>query len=318
VADLRLLCDELTSEAAAVRTEAASTRTEALSAREQVASQAEEMRQRQLELGQVTGERDQFQSQATEAVSQAEALRGQLAEGTERLAEATARAGTLAEGLAVAVGSAWSTRVVASQQRAWAEGMFCLLCDFVFVFILLLCLKNIVRLSSGFETALNESVKNCKTLAQAAEQKEVDRVAMFEAISAFYRTFGLGDVPSSSSPQSRLRALGGHVRSRLRGALHHGVRRAFAVLASHYDVDLERVSEGYCLLDEKETALSEVQSLTRLPRAQARRWLPSSRWRSFRLRRRPRPGQIPPWVETTLRVLLLPLLTPEPVGNSLF
>jgi hypothetical protein len=86
-------------------------------------------------------------------------------------------------------------------------------------------------------------------------------VAMSEAISVFCRTFGLGDVPSGSSPQSRLRALGGHVRSRLRGALHHGVRRAFAVLASHYDVDLERVSEGYCLPDEEEVALSEVQRL---------------------------------------------------------
>jgi hypothetical protein len=56
-------------------------------------------------------------------------------------------------------------------------------------------------------------------------------------------------------------ALGDHVRSRLRGALHHGVRRAFAVLASHYDVDLERVSEGYCLPDEEEAALAEVQRL---------------------------------------------------------
>jgi hypothetical protein len=55
--------------------------------------------------------------------------------------------------------------------------------------------------------------------------------------------------------------LGGHVRSRLRGALHHGVRRAFAVLASHYDVDLERVSEGYCLPDEEEVALAEAQRL---------------------------------------------------------
>jgi hypothetical protein len=51
------------------------------------------------------------------------------------------------------------------------------------------------------------------------------------------------------------------VRSRLRGALHHGVRRAFAVLASHYDVDLERVSEGYCLPSEEEAALAEVQRL---------------------------------------------------------
>jgi hypothetical protein len=69
------------------------------------------------------------------------------------------------------------------------------------------CLKNIVRLSAGFETALNEPVKNCKTLARAAEQKEVDRTAMSEAISAFCRAFGLDDVPSGSSPQSHLRAL---------------------------------------------------------------------------------------------------------------
>jgi hypothetical protein len=55
--------------------------------------------------------------------------------------------------------------------------------------------------------------------------------------------------------------LGDHACSRLREALHHGVRRAFAVLASHYDVDLERVSEGYCLPDEDEAALGEVQRL---------------------------------------------------------
>jgi hypothetical protein len=86
-------------------------------------------------------------------------------------------------------------------------------------------------------------------------------VAMCEAISAFCRAFGLDDVPSGSSPQSHLWALGGHVRSRLRGALHHGVRQAFAVLASHYDVDLERISEGYCLPDKEEAALAEVQRL---------------------------------------------------------
>jgi hypothetical protein len=51
------------------------------------------------------------------------------------------------------------------------------------------------------------------------------------------------------------------VRNRLRGALHHDVRRAFTVLASHYDMDLEQVSEGYCLPDEEEVALAEVQRL---------------------------------------------------------
>jgi hypothetical protein len=143
--------------------------------------------------------------------------------------EATARAETLAEGLVVADGSARSAQAMDSQQRARAEGMFCPLCDFGLASSCSSCLKNIVWLSSGFEVALDESVKNCKELAQAAEQKEADRMAMSEAISAFCRTFGLDDVPSGSSPQSLLRALGGHVCSRLRGALHHGVRRAFAV-----------------------------------------------------------------------------------------
>jgi hypothetical protein len=49
--------------------------------------------------------------------------------------------------------------------------------------------------------------------------------------------------------------------------------------------------------------------------AQARGWRPPSRWRSFRPCRRPRPGQIPPKVETTPMVLLLPLSMSEPTGT---
>jgi hypothetical protein len=88
------------------------------------------MQQRQLELGQVTSERDQLWGQAAEAASRAETLKGQLAEVTERLAKVTARAGILSEGLAVAIGSAWSAQAMASQQSAWAKGMFCLVYDF--------------------------------------------------------------------------------------------------------------------------------------------------------------------------------------------
>jgi hypothetical protein len=124
-----------------------------------------------------------------------------------------------------------------------------------------LCLKNVVLPSAGFKTALDEAIKNCKALAEAGEQKEAKRAAMSEAISAFCQAFGLDGVPSGSSSQSHLWALGDHVRNKLRGVLHHGVRRAFAVFASHYDVDLERVSEGYCLPDDEEVALAEVQRL---------------------------------------------------------
>jgi hypothetical protein len=113
-------------------------------------------------------------------------------------------------------------------------------------------------LFAELESTLDESTK---ALAQAAEQREADHAAMSEAISAFCQVFGFDDVPLGSSPQSCLQALGDHARGRLREALHHGVRRAFAVLASHYNMDLERVSEGYCLLDEDEAALAEVQRL---------------------------------------------------------
>jgi hypothetical protein len=49
--------------------------------------------------------------------------------------------------------------------------------------------------------------------------------------------------------------------------------------------------------------------------AQARCWHPPSRWRSFRPCHRPRSGQISPKVETTPRVLLLPLSMSEPAGT---
>jgi hypothetical protein len=121
-----------------------------------------------------------------------------------------------------------------------------------------LCLRSFLCLFAELESALDESAK---ALAGAAEQREADHAAMSEAVSDFCRVLGSDDVPSGSSPRSRLQVLGDHVRSRLREALHHGVRRAFAVLASHYVVDLERVSEGYCLPDEDEAALAEVQRL---------------------------------------------------------
>jgi hypothetical protein len=82
-------------------TEAESARKEASSAREHVASQAEEVQQRRLELGQVVRERDQPRSHATEAVSRAEVLGGQLAEASKQPTEVSARAGTLAETLDV-------------------------------------------------------------------------------------------------------------------------------------------------------------------------------------------------------------------------
>ena len=69
-------------------------------------------------------------------------------------------------------------------------------------------------------------------------------------------------VQSGSSLGSRLIALSGQVRERLRGALHTGVKRALAVIASHYiGVDLKAISDGYVLPDDDEEADGEVAKL---------------------------------------------------------
>ena len=62
-------------------------------------------------------------------------------------------------------------------------------------------------------------------------------------------------VQSGSSVGSRLIALSSQMRERLRGALHMGVKRAMAVISSHYlGVDLPAISDGYVLPDDDEEA----------------------------------------------------------------
>jgi hypothetical protein len=193
-----------------------------------------EVLQRRSELTQVAEERDQSRGQAAEAESRAKILAADLA----------------------------AAQVAASEQHVRARGMARPSSVPNLVRFFRLGLRSFFWLFAELESALDESAKAlAEALDGAAGQREADLAAMSEAISEVYRKLGPGDVPSGSSPQSRLQALGDYARGKVRGALHHGVRRAFAVLASHYVVDLERVSEGYCLPDEDEAALAEVQRL---------------------------------------------------------
>jgi hypothetical protein len=209
-------------------------RAEAVAARAEAAAACAEAQRQQSEFDRVVKERDQSRGRAAEAESRAETLAADLAVAQVAALEQRARAG----------GTPWPSLVFVPA---------CFLC---------LCLRSFFWLFAELESALDDSAKAlAEALAGATEQREADHAAMSEAVSDFCRVLGSGDVPSGSSPQSRLQVLGDHVRGRLREALHHGVRRAFTVLASHYVVDLERVSEGYCLPDEDEVALAEVQRL---------------------------------------------------------
>ena len=67
---------------------------------------------------------------------------------------------------------------------------------------------------------------------------------------------------SGSSLRSRLITLSSRVHERLQGALHMGVKRALAVVSSHYTgIDLEAVSDGYVVAEDDEEAEEEVMKL---------------------------------------------------------
>ena len=68
-------------------------------------------------------------------------------------------------------------------------------------------------------------------------------------------------VESADSLGSRLTTLSGCVDERLRGALHTGVKRALAVVSSHYAINLEAISDGYVLPEDDEEADAEVAKL---------------------------------------------------------
>ena len=71
------------------------------------------------------------------------------------------------------------------------------------------------------------------------ETKIRDHDALKGAVRTACEALEVEGVQSGSSLGSRLIALSGQVRERLRGALHTGVKRALAVIASHYiGVDL--------------------------------------------------------------------------------
>ena len=65
---------------------------------------------------------------------------------------------------------------------------------------------------------------------------------------------------SGSTVTSRLRALGGRVTERLKGALRLGVQKALGMVSMHYIVNLEQVATGYVVPDDDEdTAVAAME-----------------------------------------------------------
>jgi hypothetical protein len=92
--------------------------------------------------------------------------------------------------------------------------------------------------------------------------KDAELKELSDVVAEFGRDLGAMDVPSGESSRSRMRALSGYVWSELREAVHLRVKRALAAVASHYEINLEWVCEGYILPDERDLIEAEMQRLT--------------------------------------------------------
>ena len=88
-----------------------------------------------------------------------------------------------------------------------------------------------------------------------------DHDALQAAACTVCEALAVEGAQSGSSLRSRLAALSGQMRERLRTTLHTGVKRALAVVSSHYAINLEVVNDGYILPDDDEEADEEVTKL---------------------------------------------------------
>ena len=99
-----------------------------------------------------------------------------------------------------------------------------------------------------------------EALQKSLDAEASDRSALEAVVTSACE--GLGVSASGSSLRSRVEALYSRAGERMKEALHAGVKKALAVVSSHYaGIDLPAVCEGYVLPDDEAEAQEEVQRL---------------------------------------------------------
>jgi len=110
------------------------------------------------------------------------------------------------------------------------------------------------------ERKVVEMTSTAEALQKSLDVEASNRSALEAVVTSACE--GLGVSASGSSLRSRVEALYSRAGERMREALHTGVKKALAVVSSHYaDIDLPAVCEGYVLPDDETEAQEEVQRL---------------------------------------------------------
>ena len=105
------------------------------------------------------------------------------------------------------------------------------------------------------EKKVVEATSATDALKRSLDAEVSKRSALEAVVASAFEGLGIEAGPSGSSLQSRVGALYSRAGERLREALHARVKKALAVVSSHYvGIDLPMVSEGYVLPDDEAEA----------------------------------------------------------------
>ena len=109
--------------------------------------------------------------------------------------------------------------------------------------------------STELEKKITEAVSATDALKKSLDVEVADRSALEVVVVSACEGLGVTVSAPGSSLWSRVEALYSRAGERLREALHAGVKKALAVVSSHYvGIDLPAVSEGYVLPDDEAKA----------------------------------------------------------------
>ena len=107
-----------------------------------------------------------------------------------------------------------------------------------------------------------EAASAADALQKSLDAEVADWSALEAVVASACEGLGVSAGTSGLSLRSRLEAMYSRARERMREALHTGVKKALAVVSSHYaGIDLPAVCEGYVLPDDEAEAQEEVQRL---------------------------------------------------------
>jgi hypothetical protein len=109
------------------------------------------------------------------------------------------------------------------------------------------------------EKKMAETVSATDALQKSLNTEVADRSAQEAVVTSACEGLGVSAGLLGSSLWSRIEVLYSRAGERMREALHAGVRKALAVVSSHYvGIDLPAVSEGYVLPDDEVEAQGEL------------------------------------------------------------